>query len=95
MGLGDDLRFSQMVALDKRHKTFSDFMHGLIPIGWQTVASMADRQDSDDDDDNDDVIKTLVVETTGQTTIGQMTHCLAQLRRKNIVNSFPPVMVCN
>ena len=84
-----------MVALDKRHKTFSDFMHGLIPIGWQTVASMADRYVGDDDGDNDDVIKTLVVETTGQTTIGQMTHCLAQLRRINIVNSFPPVMVCN
>ena len=64
-----------MVALDKRHKTFSDFMHGLIPIGWQTVASMADRYVGDDDGDNDDVIKTLVVETTGQTTIGQMAHC--------------------
>ena len=86
-----------MVALDKRHKTFSDFMHGLIPIGWQTVASMADRQDGDNDNDNDDddVIKTLVVETTGQTTIGQMTHCLAQLRRINIGNSFPPKVVCN
>ena len=82
-----------MVALDKRHKTFSDFMHGLIPIGWQTVASMADRYDGDCDDD--DVIKTLVVETTGQTTIGQMTHCLAQLRRINIGNSFPPKVVCN
>ena len=82
-----------MVALDKRHKTFSDFMHGLIPIGWQTVASMVDRYDGDGDDDG--VIKTLVVETTGQTTIGQMTHCLAQIRRINIVNSFPPVMVCN
>ena len=84
-----------MVALDKRHKTFSDFMHGLIPIGWQTVASMADRYVGDDDGDNDDVIKTLVVETTGQTTIGQMTHCLAQLRRINIGNSFPPEVVCN
>ena len=84
-----------MVALDKRHKTFSDFMHGLIPIGWQTVASMADRYDGDDDGDNDDVIKTLVVETTGQTTIGQMALCLAQLRRINIGNSFPPVMICN
>ena len=84
-----------MVALDKRHKTFPDFMQGLIPIGWQTVASMADRYVGDDDGDNDDVIKTLVVETTGQTTIGQMTHCLAQLRRINIGNSFPPKVVCN